>query len=172
MEKISILFLCTGNSCRSQMAESIVNSMFFDRFTGYSAGSKPDLSKFPQTHGVHPMALRVLRENGMQTEGLTSKSWDTFIEQKERIHFAFTLCGNAVSDMAEACPVFPGQPMTAHWGLEDPALATGTEEKIHRVFQEAYFLIRRRLELLYNLPFETLKEQALRAKLEEIGRSE
>lgn len=171
MGKLSILFLCTGNSCRSQMAESIVNSLFADRFVAHSAGSKPDLTKFPETKGVHPMALRILNDNKMKTDGLSSKSWESFIQQKEQIHFVFTLCGNALDDMAEACPVFPGQPVSAHWGLDDPALAKGTDAEVYRVFQNAYSLLRRRIELLANLPLATLKEQALQKKIEEIGQS-
>ncbi|MCE9598758.1 MAG: arsenate reductase ArsC [Spirochaetia bacterium] len=171
MGKLSILFLCTGNSCRSQMAESIVNTSFSDMFIAYSAGSKPDLSKFPQTKGVHPMALRILEDNRMKTGGLASKSWDPFIQQKENVNFVFTLCGNALDDMAEACPIFPGQPVTAHWGLDDPALATGTDEQVYKVFQEAFALLKRRIDLLANLPLTKLKEQALQQKIDEIGRT-
>lgn len=172
MERFNILFLCTGNSCRSQMAEGIVNTLHRDRFVGFSAGSKPEPGKFPDTLGVHPMALRVMEENRMFTQGLHSKNWDQFINQKESIHFAFTLCDNAQTDMAELCPVFPGQPMTAHWGLPDPALATGTEEQVRKVFNEAFFLLKRRLDLLANLPFASLKEHALQKSIEEIGKTD
>ncbi|MBL8022172.1 MAG: arsenate reductase ArsC [Leptospirales bacterium] len=151
------------------MAESIVNSMFGHRFVGYSAGSKPDLSKFVDTKGVHPMALRILRDNGMKTDGLASKNWEPFIKQKDQIDFIFTLCGNALDDMAEACPVFPGKPATAHWGLDDPALARGTDEEVYRIFQEAFLVLRKRIELLASLPLENLKDQALQKKIEEIG---
>lgn len=171
MEKLRILFLCTGNSCRSQMAESIVNSLYLDRFQGFSAGSKPDLTKYPETKGVHPMAIRILEDSRMRTEGLHSKSWDQYIKQREDIQFAFTLCDNAKSDIAEFCPVFPGQPMTAHWGLPDPALATGTDEEIYKAFKDAFATVRRRIDLMANLPFQTLKKHALQQQIEEIGQS-
>ncbi|MBL8019104.1 MAG: arsenate reductase ArsC [Leptospirales bacterium] len=170
MEKLTILFLCTGNSCRSQMAEAVVKTLHQDRFIGYSAGSEPDLGKFPETKGVHPMALRVLQENRIWTEGLYSKSWDQFIQQKERIDFAFTLCDNAQTEMLEVCPVFPGQPMTAHWGLPDPALATGSDEVVRKVFQDAFFLLKRRLDLLASLPFASLQQNALQNRVDEIGK--
>jgi len=153
------------------MAESIVNTLYGNNFNGYSAGSKPSLDKFPETAGVHPMALRVLADNRMRVDGLHSKNWDEFIKNKDRIDFAFTLCGNALNDMAEACPVFPGQPITAHWGLEDPALATGSDEQVYRVFQDAFLLIRRRIDLFTNLPFEKIMQQSLKEKLKEIGNS-
>lgn len=117
------------------------------------------------------MALRILEDNRMKTGGLASKSWDPFIQQKENVNFVFTLCGNALDDMAEACPIFPGQPVTAHWGLDDPALATGTDEQVYKVFQEAFALLKRRIDLLANLPLTKLKEQALQQKIDEIGRT-
>ncbi len=171
MEKYNILFLCTGNSCRSQMAEAITNTMFSAKFQAFSAGSRPEPEKYPETRGVHPRALKTLTKNNIRTEGLHSKSWEPFIKSSENIHFVFTLCGDALKDIDEACPVFPGQPLSAHWGLKDPAKATGTEEQIERAFQEAFFVIRRRIELFANLPVHQLEKHALQKELDSIGKS-
>lgn len=169
MRHFHVLFLCTGNSCRSQMAEAILNHRYAGRFHAFSAGSAPDIAKHKDTNGVHPLALRTLQKNGIPTEGLFSKSWDPFIRGADEIDFVFTLCGDAKHDMEEACPVFPGRPMSAHWGLEDPAKAAGSPEEVERIFQEAFRIIRHRIDLFASLPMETLDRNSLKKRADEIG---
>lgn len=158
----TILFLCTGNSARSILAEAILNEIGRDRFRAYSAGSRP-------AGQVHPLALELLQRNRIPTEGLRSKRWDEFATpDAPHLDFVFTVCDNAAG---EACPVWPGQPMTAHWGLEDPAAADGTDDERHRAFSQAFLLLHRRLSLFASLPIAKLEGLALKRELEQIGRT-
>ncbi len=159
----NVLFLCTGNSARSILAEAILDQLGAGRFRAYSAGSHPKGE-------VHPMALRVLRERGYETAALRSKSWDEFAERgTTAIDFVFTVCDNAAG---EACPVWPGKPMTAHWGVEDPAAFRGSEEEQRGVFRRVYLELERRIALFTNLPVESLDRLSLQARLNEIGKAE
>ena len=160
----NVLFLCTGNSARSILAEAVLNShgAGHKRFRAYSAGSHP-------RGAVSAMALDVLREHHISTEGLRSKSWDEFARDgAPRIDFVVTVCDQAAS---EPCPVWPGRPVTAHWGMPDPAAVQGSEEDRRRAFRDAFVALRRRIELLVGLPFETLNGLALRQQLEAIDKS-
>jgi arsenate reductase len=159
-----VLFLCTGNSARSIMAEALVNHLAVGqgKFKGYSAGSHPKGQ-------VHPMALEMLRQNRLPVHGLRSKAWDEFAAPgAPKLDFVFTVCDQAA---AEVCPVWPGQPLTAHWGIPDPAAVRGTDEDLRRAFKDAYLILRRRIELLAALPLEKLSKLALEERLSEIGRS-
>ena len=157
----SVLFLCTGNSARSIMAEAIMNHKGKARFTAYSAGSHPSGT-------VRPEALKQLEAAHLPTAGLRSKSWNEFIEpDAPRLDFIFTVCDNAAS---EVCPVWPGQPITAHWGIPDPAAVHGTSERIERAFRDAFFLLDRRIDLFLSLPLSTLDELAIKNKIDAIGR--
>ena len=158
----SVLFLCTGNSARSILAEAYLNSVGKGRFKAYSAGSKPG-------GRVNPFALELLRKNGIDTTGLRSKSWDEFSgADAPKMDFVFTVCDNAA---AEPCPYWPGQPMTAHWGVADPAAVQGAEAEKRRAFREAFAVLSRRIRLLVSLPLEKLDRLGLRKKLQEIGRA-
>lgn len=158
-----VLFLCTGNSARSILAEAILNRLGAGRFQAHSAGSDPKGQ-------VHPMALEMLRERGHDTSGLRSKSWDEFAKPgAPALDFVFTVCDNAAG---EACPVWPGQPMTAHWGVEDPAAFEGPEDEQRRVFRRAHLELQRRIELFTNLSIESLDRLSLQARLDEIGKTE
>jgi protein-tyrosine-phosphatase len=160
-QSFNVLFLCTGNSARSIMAESLLNSMGAGRFKAYSAGS------FPKGQ-VHPLALQLLQKNRLPTEGLRSKSWDEFAGTKApHMDFVFTVCDRAAG---EACPVWPGQPMTAHWGVDDPAAAQGDEETKHKAFFRAYNQLQHRLSIFVNLSMEKLDRLTLQKRLEDIGR--
>ncbi|MCE2403409.1 arsenate reductase ArsC [Candidatus Poribacteria bacterium] len=155
-----VLFLCTGNSARSIIAESLLNHNSDGRFVGYSAGSHP-------RGEVHPYALELLLHLGHDTENLRSKSWDEFEEADAPVmDFVFTVCDNAAN---ETCPVWPGRPVTAHWGLADPAGAQGTEDEQREAFAEAYELLERRVKAFLSLSFESLEGQELENKLREIG---
>ena len=157
-----VLFLCTGNSARSILAEAILNRVGAARFRGHSAGSHP-------TGRVHPLALEVLRERGEETTGLRSKSWDEFARpDAPRLDFLFTVCDNAAG---EACPIWPGQPITAHWGVEDPATFEGSEAAQRQLFRRVHHQLERRIELFTSLPFEALDRLALQTRLDEIGAS-
>ena len=161
-EILNVLFLCTGNSARSIMAESILNSIGRSKFKAYSAGSRPAGS-------VNPLALELLAKNGLPTEGLRSKDWNEFSQPGAPfMHFVFTVCDQAA---AETCPVWPGQPMTAHWGVADAAAVQGSDEDKRRAFLKAYTELHRRISLFINLPFDTLNRLALKEKLDEIGRT-
>jgi len=162
-EPFTVLFLCTGNSARSVMAEALLNhpTIGHGRFRAYSAGSHPKGQ-------VHPLALETLAANHLPTQGFRSKSWDEFAGPGAPVmDFVFTVCDDAA---AEVCPVWPGQPMTAHWGLPDPAAATGTDEEKRRAFRDALITLRRRIELFVSLPFDKLNRLALGHRLKEIGR--
>lgn len=162
-EQFNVLFLCTGNSARSIMAEAILNSLGKGKFTAFSAGSHP-------TGKVNPFALELLEKNRLPTAGLRSKNWNEFSRPGAPfMHFVFTVCDQVA---AELCPVWPGQPMTAHWGVSDPASAEGSEEEKRKAFLKAYTELYRRISLFINLPFGTLSKVALKQKLDEIGRSQ
>jgi arsenate reductase len=156
----NVLFLCTGNSARSILAEVILNRRGKPNFRAFSAGSHP-------TGHVNPRALRQLQISGLPTEGLRSKSWDEFAKPgAPRMDFVFTVCDSAA---AELCPVWPGQPITAHWGVPDPAAAIGSEEEIARAFRDAFVTLGRRIDLFLSLPLEKLDALALKKEVERIG---
>jgi protein-tyrosine-phosphatase len=156
-----VLFLCTSNSARSIMAEAIMNRLGHGRFRVYSAGSHPRGS-------VHPQALALLRKLNHDLSGLRSKSWTEFsAPDAPTLDFVFTVCDNAA---AEACPVWPGQPMTAHWGVPDPAAATGTEAEVALAFAEAYRMLNARISIFISLPLRSLDQLTLQKKLDAIGR--
>jgi arsenate reductase len=155
-----VLFLCTGNSARSILAQALLTRLGEGRFRAHSAGSHP-------TGRVHPLALEVLRERGHDTSGLRSKSWDEFaVPDAPALDFVFTVCDAAAG---EACPVWPGRPMTAHWGLEDPVAWDGPEEARLWPFRRAYKILERRIELFTSLPLATLDRMSLQGRLEKIG---
>ncbi|TXH03333.1 MAG: arsenate reductase ArsC [Nevskiaceae bacterium] len=159
----NVLFLCTGNSARSIMAEAVTNHVAGGRgpLRAYSAGSRP-------SGQPHPLALELLSRQGIATDGLRSKSWDEFAAAgAPQMDFIFTVCDNAAG---ETCPYWPGQPMTAHWGVPDPAAAEGSDEQRRRAFLEAYLTLRRRIELFAALPIEKLDRLALHQRLRDIGR--
>jgi arsenate reductase len=158
----NVLFLCTGNSARSIMAEAILNLRGKGAFTAYSAGSHPSGTPRPE-------ALAQIAASGMSTEGFRSKSWDEFAAPgAPEMNFVFTVCDNAAN---EACPYWPGQPMTAHWGIADPAAVKGTPEEIQRAFRDAFVVLDRRIGLFLSLPIESLGELAIKGEIEKIGRS-
>ena len=157
----NVLFLCTGNSARSIMAEAILNHKGKPVFTGYSAGSHPSGT-------VHPAALKQLELAGISTTGLRSKSWDEFSRPgAPEMQFVFTVCDNAAK---ETCPVWPGHPMAAHWGVPDPAAVTGDTAEIERAFREAFFILDRRISLFLALPLASLDRLALKTEVDRIGR--
>ena len=158
----NVLFLCTGNSARSILAEAILNHRARGRFRGFSAGSHPK-------GAVHPLALALLERMGMPTEGLRSKAWDEFaLPGAPLLDFVFTVCDNAAG---EVCPVWPGQPMTAHWGQPDPAAFAGTDLEKISAFREAFRMLERRIELFTALPIASLDRLTLGNKVHEIGKS-
>ena len=157
----NVLFLCTGNSARSILAEAILNRKDQPSFTAYSAGSHP-------TGTVRPEALRQLETAHLPTTGLRSKSWDEFAQPgAPHLDFVFTVCDNAAN---EVCPVWPGQPMTAHWGIPDPAAVQGSAEQVEKAFRDAYFLLDRRISLFLSLPIATLDGFSLKKEIDNIGR--
>lgn len=159
-EHYNILFLCTGNSARSIMAEAIFNGKGSPHFTAYSAGSHP--SGF-----VRPEALKLIGQARMSTGGLRSKNWEEFAKPgAPKMNFVFTVCDNAAREM---CPVWPGQPMTAHWGVPDPAVAKGTPEQIERAFRDAYMILERRISLFLCLPISSLDKLAIQEEIDRIG---
>lgn len=159
---MNVLFLCTGNSARSILAEAYLNAKGRGTFTAYSAGSKPGGT-------VNPYALELLAKNGIPTSGLRSKSWDEFAKpDAPQMDFVFTVCDNAAN---EPCPYWPGQPVTAHWGVEDPASVQGTDEEKRAAFRKALATLSARINLLLNLPFGKLDRLSLRNKLQEIGKA-
>ena len=156
----NVLFLCTGNSARSIMAEAVLNHKGKPNFTAYSAGSHPSGT-------VRPEALKQIQLARLPAEGLRSKSWEEFAKPgAPELHFVFTVCDNAAK---EVCPIWPGQPMTAHWGIADPAAATGTPDEIGRAFREAFVSLDRRISLFLALPLSTLDKLALKKEIDRIG---
>ena len=158
----NVLFLCTGNSARSILAECILNREGNGRFRAFSAGSHPKGQ-------VHPFALELLKKMNYPTAGLRSKSWDEFAgADAPHLDFVFTVCDNAAD---EVCPIWPGQPMTAHWGVPDPAAAEGTEAERHLAFADAYRMLSNRIGVFASLPIRSLDRLSLQKRLEEIGRN-
>jgi arsenate reductase (thioredoxin) len=156
----NVLFLCTGNSARSIMAEAILNRKGKPNFTAYSAGSHP-------TGRVRPEALKQLEIAKLPTEGLRSKDWSEFaLPDVPKMDFVFTVCDNAAN---EACPVWPGQPITAHWGVADPAHVVGSPEQIEKAFRDAFLILDRRINLLLCLPLASLDQLAIRKEVKRIG---
>lgn len=159
---LNVLFLCTGNSARSVLAEGFLNSAGAGRFQAFSAGSHP-------TGKVNPFALELLAKHGISTAGLRSKNWDEFARPgAPEMHFIFTVCDSAAG---ETCPIWPGHPVTAHWGVADPAALQGSDEEKRRAFLDAFRLLSNRIRLFINLPFERLERRALKQKLDQIGRT-
>jgi len=157
----NVLFLCTGNSARSILAEAYLNTAGAGRFRAYSAGSHP-------TGKVNPFAVELLRKKGISTDGLRSKSWDEFAGPgAPALDFVFTVCDNAAG---EACPLWPGQPVTAHWGVPDPAAMAGSDEDKRRAFLGAFTTLSSRIRLLLELPVARLDAHSLRKSLDDIGR--
>jgi len=159
-QPLNVLFLCTGNSARSQMAEVILNRLGAGKFRAFSAGSEP-------AGYVHPMALQMLRNAHYDTSGLRSKPWDELAAPSApELDFVFTVCDNAAK---EVCPVWPGQPMTAHWGIQDPAAVEGTDEEKARAFNKAFRELDARLKIFTSLRLEMLDRMALERQLDAIG---
>lgn len=160
---LNVLFLCTGNSARSIMAESILNQMGLGRFTGFSAGSQP-------AGIVNPRALALLERNHFRTEGLRSKNWDEFAAPgAPEMDFVLTVCDKAAG---EVCPVWPGQPLSAHWGVPDPVAASGSEADVSRAFADAFMVLNRRISLFLALPLEKLDRLTLQKQLALIGKEQ
>lgn len=162
----NVLFLCTGNSCRSIMAEAIMNRAGRGRFKAYSAGSMP-------TGKVNTHALKLLSQMNHDTSDFRSKSWEEFTRSQNpdapELDFVFTVCDNAAG---EVCPIWPGQPMTAHWGMPDPALATGSEAEIGLAFADTYRMLNNRISIFMNLPMTSLDKLSLQKRLDEIGKAQ
>jgi len=157
----NVLFLCTGNSARSILAESLLNHLGQGRFRGYSAGS------FPKG-AVHPLSLQLLRSLGLPADAARSKSWDEFARpDAPKMDFVFTVCDQAAGEM---CPIWPGTPVTAHWGIPDPAAVEGPEEVRQKAFRDALHALQNRLKLFVDLPLDQLDRTALKRKMAEIGR--
>ena len=158
----NVLFLCTGNSARSILAEAIINAQGRDRFRGFSAGSHP-------AGRVNPFALAFLERQGMSTKGLRSKNWDEFVVPgAPHLDFVFTVCDNAAG---EVCPIWSGQPISAHWGVEDPAAVEGSDEDKQKAFFHAFNFLQRRISLFVNLPLDKLDRMTLKKKLDGIGQT-
>jgi arsenate reductase len=158
--RYNVLFLCTGNSARSIMAEAILNHKGKPNFTAYSAGSHP-------SGRVRPEALRQIEVAHLPTAGLRSKAWEEFSRpDAPPLNFVFTVCDNAAK---EVCPVWPGQPMTAHWGIPDPAAVQGTTEQVERAFRDAFLMLDRRISLFLSLPLASLDRLALKREIDKIG---
>ena len=158
---LNVLFLCTGNSARSIMAEAILNRLGAGKFHAYSAGSYP-------TGKVNPLALNLLRKMNYDVSGLRSKSWDEFAAASApKLDFVFTVCDDAAG---ETCPIWPGQPMTAHWGVPDPAKATGTEAERAFAFDDCFRMLNQRIGIFVSLPLSSLSKLSLQKELDAIGR--
>jgi protein-tyrosine-phosphatase len=161
-ESYNVLFLCTGNSARSIMCEAILSAMGAGRFKAFSAGSHP-------AGRVNPYAIELLQRNRLPTESLRSKKWDEFAAPgAPRLHFVFTVCDQAAAEM---CPVWPGQPMTAHWGVPDPAAVQGSDDEKRKAFVATFAALSRRISLFVSLPLHRLDQLALKRKLDDIGRA-
>ena len=159
----NVLFLCTGNSARSILAEAILNNAGAGKFQAFSAGSQPKGQ-------VHPEARKLLQSLGFDTRGYRSKSWNEFAKPgAPALDFVFTVCDNAAG---ETCPLWPGQPMTAHWGIPDPAAATGSAAEVSLAFKDAYRMLSQRIGVFAALPLRSLDRMSLQAKLRDIGRLE
>jgi arsenate reductase (thioredoxin) len=157
---MNVLFICTGNSARSIIAESLLNQMGAGKFRAYSAGSHP-------AGFVNPKAIEILERNRFKTGDLRSKNWDEFAKpDAPQMDFVLTVCDNAAG---EVCPVWPGQPMSAHWGVPDPAAAQGTPAQVERAFTDAFMILQRRIALFLNLPIEKLAKLSLLKELQDIG---
>ena len=157
----NVLFLCTGNSARSVLAEVLLNHIGRGKFKAYSAGSYPKGE-------VHPFTITTLQSLKLPTEGLRSKNWEEFAQSNSpELHFVFTVCDNAAG---EVCPIWPGQPMTAHWGVEDPAVFEGSDEEKRKRFGQVAQILRRRIELFTSLPLMSLDKMALEKKIKDIGK--
>ena len=157
----NVLFLCTGNSARSIMAEAILNFKGKPRFTAYSAGSHP-------SGAVRPEAIMRLEAGRMPTQDLRSKSWDEFAKpDAPKLDFVFTVCDSAAN---EVCPIWPGQPMTAHWGVPDPAAVKGSPQEVERAFREAFTILERRIGLFLSLPLASIDRLALKKEIDKIGK--
>lgn len=157
----NVLFLCTGNSARSIMAEAILNRNGAPTFKAYSAGSLPKGQ-------VHPAALKQIESAKLPAQGLRSKSWSEFATSSApKMDFVFTVCDNAAK---EVCPVWPGQPMTAHWGVPDPATVSGTAQEVERAFRDAFLILDRRIGLFLSLPLASLDKLAIKSEVDRIGR--
>ena len=162
-DNYNVLFLCTGNSARSILAEAIMNRLGKHRFNAYSAGSQP-------TGQVNPLSLELLKRLNYDTGFARSKSWEEFSgPQAPHLHFVFTVCDNAAN---EACPVWPGQPVSAHWGIPDPAAAEGSQAERALAFSEAYRMLENRIEIFTSLPLESIDRLTLQKRLDEIGRQD
>ena len=158
---LNVLFLCTGNSARSILAEAILNRLGAGKFRGYSAGSHP-------AGEVNPQALHLLRKASYDVSKLRSKSWDEFAAPgAPKLDFVFTVCDDAAN---EICPIWPGQPMSAHWGLPDPVKAQGTEAERNLAFADTMRMLTQRIDIFVNLPFDRLSKLSLQEQLDEIGR--
>jgi arsenate reductase (thioredoxin) len=158
--RYNVLFLCTGNSARSIMAEAIMNYKGRPNFTAYSAGSRP-------SGVVRPEAIAQLENAHLRTDSLRSKSWDEFAKpDAPKLDFVFTVCDNAAK---EVCPIWPGQPMTAHWGVADPAAVRGTAEEIKRAYRDAFVTLERRIGLFLCLPLATISKLAIKKEIDNIG---
>ena len=161
MRAFNVLFLCTGNSARSILGEVIASNAAKGRLVGYSAGSHPKGE-------IHPLALDLLRQMNLPTEGLRSKAWEEFaLPSAPQMDFIFTVCDSAAG---EACPVWPGHPMTAHWGLPDPAAVEGPEVERRRAFRQTFAALENRIKLFASLPFESLDRLSLQHRLDAIGK--
>ncbi len=156
----NVLFICTGNSARSILAEGLMNELGAGRFVAYSAGSQPKGS-------VHPLALKTLAAHRIPTDGFRSKSWEEFARpDAPALHFVFTVCDQAAS---EVCPVWPGQSMTAHWGMPDPAAVEGEQAAQEKAFLDTFITLKRRIQLMLSLPLATLDRMAIQKEIKDIG---
>ena len=161
-EPLNVLFLCTGNSARSILAESILNREGMGRFRAYSSGSIP-------TGKVNPHALNLLKRLNYDVSGLRSKSWEEFAKDSApKLDFVFTVCDNAAN---EVCPIWPGQPMTAHWGVPDPAAVEGTEAERAFAFDDTYRMLNQRISIFVSLPLQSLSKLSLQKQLDDIGKT-
>jgi len=156
----NVLFICTGNSARSILAEGLLNELGKRRFVAFSAGSHPKGQ-------IHPLALKTLSSNRIPTDGFRSKSWEEFARPgAPQLHFIFTVCDQAAG---EVCPIWPGQPMTAHWGMPDPAAVEGSDEVREKAFRDAFITMKRRIELMLALPLPSLSSMAIQKEIKDIG---